>query len=290
MTPERWRQITAIFHAALARDASDRAVFIAARCGHDAALRREVEAMVAAHGNAGQFGETPLFAVGAGAVAADAGSVSAHRPMNLPAGTKLGAFEIVALLGAGGMGEVYRARDTQLGRDVALKLLPDGFTHDPERLARFRREAQVLAALNHPHIGAIHGLTEAEGQQLLVLELVDGQPLSEVIARGPMPVDEALRIATQITEALETAHEKGIVHRDLKPANIALTREGNVKVLDFGLAKVIDGGGSGVSPASPTITWATTTGAGVILGSRRRGRPSTSEPISGRSVVCCSRC
>src|SRR5881296_2936689 len=137
------------------------------------------------------------------------------------------------------MGEVYRARDTRLDRDVALKILPDAFTQDPERLARFRREAQVLASLNHPHIGAIYGLDDANSMQFLVLELVDGEGLDKRIARGPIPVDEALGIAKQIAEALEAAHEKGIIHRDLKPANIALTADGTVKVLDFGLAKAL---------------------------------------------------
>ena len=173
--------------------------------------------------------------------------------MTIAIGTRLGAYEVVALLGAGGMGEVYRAHDTKLGRDVALKVLPETFTHDPERLARFRREAQVLAALNHPHIGAIYGLDEADGQQFLVLELVDGESLDRRIARGPIPVDDALTIAKQIAEALEAAHEKGIIHRDLKPANIALTREGPVKVLDFGLAKTTEAAnGTSVSHLSPS--------------------------------------
>src|SRR5947209_16388756 len=142
--------------------------------------------------------------------------------MTLSAGTRLGPYEIVSALGAGGMGEVYRAKDTKLGRDVALKILPESFTHDPERLARFRREAQVLASLNHPHIGAIYGLDEANGQQFLVLELVDGESLDRRITRGPIPVDDALSIAKQIARALEAAHEKGIIHRDLKPANVAV--------------------------------------------------------------------
>jgi eukaryotic-like serine/threonine-protein kinase len=157
--------------------------------------------------------------------------------MALAAGARLGAYEILSALGAGGMGEVYRARDTKLGRDVALKILPDAFTHDPERLARFRREAQVLASLNHPHIGPIYGLDEANGTQFLVLELVDGENLADRIRRGRLPVDEALPIARQIAEALEAAHGKGIIHRDLKPANIALAKGGQVKVLDFGLAR-----------------------------------------------------
>jgi serine/threonine protein kinase len=160
--------------------------------------------------------------------------------MSLAPGVRLGAYEVSALIGAGGMGEVYRAKDTKLGRDVALKILPESFIHDPDRLARFRREAQVLASLNHPHIGAIYGLDESGGQQFLVLELVDGETLDKRIARGPVPIDEALPIASQIAEALEAAHEKGVVHRDLKPSNIALTKDGQVKVLDFGLAKLVE--------------------------------------------------
>src|SRR5213080_1990288 len=160
--------------------------------------------------------------------------------MDLSPGFRLGAYEVLSPLGAGGMGEVYRARDTRLDRDVALKILPDAFTQDPERLARFRREAQVLASLNHPHIGAIYGIDEANGRHFLVLELVDGETLDRRIARGPLPLDEAKAIALQIVDALEAAHEKGIVHRDLKPANVALTHDGTVKVLDFGLAKAIE--------------------------------------------------
>jgi serine/threonine-protein kinase len=182
------------------------------------------------------------------------------------------------------MGQVYRARDTKLNRDVALKILPEAFALDGDRIARFRREAQVLAALNHPHIAQIHGLEEATGTQFLVLELVDGESLDKRIARGPLPVDEALGIAKQIAEALEAAHEKGIIHRDLKPANIALTREAQVKVLDFGLAKATDAasGSSADFANSPTITSpAMMTNIGVILGTaaymspeQAKGRPA----------------
>jgi serine/threonine protein kinase len=204
--------------------------------------------------------------------------------LTLSAGSRLGPYEILSPLGAGGMGEVYRARDTKLGRGVALKILPATFTNDPERLARFRREAQVLASLNHPHIGAIYGLDAANDQQFLVLELVDGESLDRRIARGKIPVDEALGIAGQIAEALEAAHEKGIIHRDLKPANIALTQDGNVKVLDFGLAKATEPS-SGTSfdvTSSPTITSpAMMTGLGMILGTaaymspeQAKGRPA----------------
>jgi serine/threonine protein kinase len=204
--------------------------------------------------------------------------------VTLVSGTRLGPYEIVSALGAGGMGEVYRARDTKLGRDVALKILPAAFTTDAERLARFRREAQVLASLNHPHIGAIYGLDEANGSQFLVLELVDGESLDKRIARGALPVDEALGIAKQIAEALEAAHEKGIIHRDLKPANIALTQDGHVKVLDFGLAKAMEpASGTPFDLAnSPTITSpAMMTGVGMILGTaaymspeQAKGRPA----------------
>src|SRR5215204_1148977 len=190
--------------------------------------------------------------------------------MALTPGTRLGPYEIVAPLGAGGMGEVYRARDTNLGRDVALKTLPDRLTHDPERLARFGREAQVLASLNHPHIGGIYGLEEIGDQRFLVLELVEGETLAGRLGRGPLPVNEAISIACEIAEALESAHEKGIVHRDLKPANIALTAHDRVKVLDFGLAKATDAAAAAgtTSPLnSPTVTSpAMVTGIGVILG------------------------
>ena len=161
--------------------------------------------------------------------------------MGLTSGTKLGPYEILAPLGAGGMGEVYRARDSKLNRDVALKILPAMFTDDAERMARFRREAQVLASLNHPNIGSIYGLEESNNLRVLVLELVEGPTLADRITEGAIPLEEALAIARQIAEALAYAHEKGVTHRDLKPANIKITPEGNVKVLDFGLAKVLQG-------------------------------------------------
>jgi serine/threonine protein kinase len=157
-----------------------------------------------------------------------------------PIGSRLGPYEILSPLGAGGMGEVYRARDAKLNRDVALKILPEAFAQDADRLARFQREAQTLAALNHPQIGAIYGFEEANGSQFLVLELVEGDTLADRLKRGALPVEEALRVAIQVCEALEAAHERGIVHRDLKPANVKITPAGQVKVLDFGLAKALD--------------------------------------------------
>jgi len=177
-------------------------------------------------------------------------------------------YKITDKIGQGGMGEVYRATDTKLNRDVALKLLPDLFSKDPDRMARFSREAQVLASLNHPNIASIHGLEESGGKRALVMELVEGETLQERLKRGPIPLEEALTIAKQIAEALEEAHEHGIIHRDLKPANVKITPKGTVKVLDFGLAKALEGEASGSSPdlsQSPTLS-AAATAAGVIMG------------------------
>jgi Tol biopolymer transport system component len=200
--------------------------------------------------------------------------------MTLAIGTQLGPYEILSPLGAGGMGEVYRARDTRLDREVAVKVLPPRFAEDGERVARFQREAKLLASLNHPNIAAIYGLEESGGATFLVLELVEGQTLAEALHGGPLPVDEALRAAKQIAEALEAAHEQGVIHRDLKPGNVKLTPDGKVKVLDFGLAKAMAEDPSASDPAaSPTIT-AHYTRPGVVLGTaaymspeQARGRP-----------------
>jgi Tol biopolymer transport system component len=207
--------------------------------------------------------------------------------MSLVPGARLGVFEIVAPLGAGGMGEVYRARDTGLGRDVALKVLPDLFAQDADRLSRFQREAQLLASLNHPSIAAIHGFEEAGGVRALVLELVEGETLAERISRGTVPVEEAVAMARQIADALEAAHERGVIHRDLKPANVKITPDGKVKVLDFGLAKALES-----APAiahvthSPTLSLAGTF-AGVILGTAAYMSPEQAKglPADQRSDV-----
>jgi serine/threonine protein kinase len=182
--------------------------------------------------------------------------------MPLSAGAKLGPYEILAPIGAGGMGEVYRARDTTLGREVAIKVLPDALARDPERLARFKREAKVLASLNHPNVGQIYGVES----QALVMELIEGETISSLIKPGPLPIETALHYAVQIAEALEAAHGKGIVHRDLKPSNIMVTPEGQVKVLDFGLAKAGEEPSTPQDPTnSPTETLSPTL-TGVILG------------------------
>src|SRR5262245_53236518 len=186
--------------------------------------------------------------------------------MPISIGSQLGSYEIVALLGKGGMGEVYRARDTKLKREVAIKVLPDEFARDPARMSRFQREAEVLAALNHPNIAVLYDFQQAGDTRFLVLELVEGETLAERIQRGPIPVEEALDIATQVCEALEGAHEKGIVHRDLKPANVKVTVDTKVKVLDFGLAKALEGAPVEANRSnSPTLSMAATN-AGVILG------------------------
>jgi Tol biopolymer transport system component/predicted Ser/Thr protein kinase len=211
--------------------------------------------------------------------------------VTLPAGARVGPYEVVSLLGTGGMGEVYRARDTRLKREIALKILPQAVATDPDRLARFQREAELLAALNHRNIAHVHGLEESNGTRALVMEFVEGESLATRIGRGPLSLDEALPIARQIADALESAHERGIVHRDLKPANIMVMADGQVKVLDFGLAKAMGPagagvygaeGGSGFSPAdSPTMTSPVMTAAGMILGTAAYMSP---EQARGKAV------
>ena len=207
--------------------------------------------------------------------------------MTLAPGSRLGAYEVTAPLGAGGMGEVWRARDGKLGREVALKTLPPAFAADADRLARFEREAQLLASLNHPNIGAIHGLEEADGITALVLELVEGDTLADRLVRGPLPVAEALRLALQIAEALEAAHAKGVIHRDLKPANVKVTPEGRIKVLDFGLAKAFETNQPNAALSqSPTLSFAATQ-AGVILGTAGYMSPeqASGEPTDQQADV-----
>ncbi len=200
--------------------------------------------------------------------------------MPLSAGTRLGQYEILSELGVGGMGEVYRARDRKLNRDVAIKVLPDAFAADPDRLARFEREAQVLASLNHPHIGAIYGVEDATGRPALVLELVDGATLSDRIARGPIPIQEVVAIAKQLANALSAAHDKSIVHRDLKPANIKLTPDGTVKVLDFGLATAVARSQPGGSGEHDSTTMALISRAGVVVGTAAYMSPEQARGLS----------
>ena len=257
VSAEEFRRLRDIFESALDRPAAERARLIEDACAGDAALIAEVERMLRADGERHRFLD---------------GSVLSPVDRFRPGDTVATHLQILEAIGRGGMGEVYRAQDTRLGRNVAVKVLPHRATGPSgpgvdDRLARFRREAQVLASLNHPNIAAIYGLEEAEGVHALVLELVEGPTLAERIAEGPVPVDQALPIARQIAEALEAAHERGVVHRDLKPANIKLRPDGTVKVLDFGLAKVLqpEAVGDDVT-TSPTITSPSMVQRGVILG------------------------
>jgi len=273
LKPERWRQIDQILKAALDQEETQRAGFLDQACGEDEALRKKVEALLAAHRRGEDFLEEPALEMAAKGIA--------KHQIEALVGKQLGSYKILSFIAAGGMGEVYRARDTQLEREVAIKVLPAEFTQDPERLARFQREAKLLAALNHPNIAAIHGLEESDGIRFLVLELVEGETLAERIAKGPLPVEEALEVCRQIAEGLEAAHEKGIVHRDLKPANVRMTPEGKVKILDFGLAKAFEGETPVADISqSPTLT-EDLTKSGVILGTAAYMSP---EQARGKQV------
>ena len=252
INPDRWPDVSRLFSATAALDGSSRNAYLDEACGQDPALRAAVESLLAAHDNAGSFGEAPLVA--------PLGAAKRLAP-----GTQLGPFRIETWLGAGGMGEVYRASDTKLQRAVAIKVLPDFFAQDPNRLARFEEEARALAALNHPHVGAIYGLEESAGVAALVLELVEGPTLAERLAAGPLAFDEVVWITRQLAEGLEAAHERGIVHRDLKPGNIKITPEGNVKILDFGLAKIA-GSPPGTALTPSTASPRDATQFGVVLG------------------------
>ena len=285
MSDARWQQIKALFQATVDRPPAERASFLAAATGSDEALRREIESLLASDSSEIGFTDRlpfrqmpPLPDVSESATSSDTTSAGA--------GLIVGPYRVIGLLGVGGMGEVFRARDSKLHRDVALKVLPSAFEFDPDRLARFRREAQVLASLNHPHIAAIYGLEESDGRQALVLELVEGETLANRIDGGPLPLADALRMARQIAEALQAAHDKGIIHRDLKPANIKVTPAGVVKVLDFGLAKTAAG------DIPLTTMFASRGGAGetrvgTVLGTAAYMSPEQArgEPVDARSDV-----
>ena len=253
MTPERWQQVDQLFQAALEREPEERAAFISEACGSDDSLRREVEALLASDGQAGSLIEAPAYAVAAPLIAGD--------DAQLLVGKSIGHFQIISLVGKGGMGEVYRARDTKLDRTVALKILPEELSVDADRMRRFVREAKAASALNHSNVAHIYEIGESDGVSFIAMEFVEGQTLAAKINGHPLETGEIVDIGSQIADALDEAHSKGITHRDIKPANVMLTPRGQVKVLDFGLAKI----GKPQTVESNVSTLVPTT-PGVVLG------------------------
>jgi serine/threonine-protein kinase len=270
---DHWQKIEQLYHAALEREESQRAAYLREVCTGDDALRQEVESLLAQQIAAEGFLEAPAIEVAAKALAGG-------QSQSILLGQRLGSFKIASLLGAGGMGEVYQAHDTKLGRDVAIKVLPSAFVHDAERLARFQREARMLAVLNHPNIATIYGLEQSDDVHYLVMELVPGHTLAERVSAGALKIEEALKLGGQIAEALEAAHEKGVIHRDLKPVNVKVTPEGRVKVLDFGLAKAFASDGGLDFSNAPTLT-AMGTEEGRIVGTPAYMSP---EQARGKAV------
>jgi len=285
MTDDRWPRVKELFEAAVELPLSERSTFLSSAVAGDEILRHELESLLVAD-RVGEAisGHWPIASEsllaelrGASQPASDLGDLT---PPGLTSGSRLGNYDVIAPLGVGGMGEVYRAHDARLGRDVAIKILPQAFTTDPERLARFEREARLVAALNHPHIAGIYGIAETGTAPALVLELVEGPTLADLIKAGRLPIEEALTIGRQIADGLSAAHDKGIVHRDLKPANVKLTLSGAVKILDFGLAKPDPDGADPHVAHSPTITISATHN-GIILGTAAYMSP---EQARGKSV------
>src|SRR5215475_2987918 len=257
MKPERWQHIAKLLGEALELEADQRAGFLDQACAGDEELRRKIDALLTAHEQAESFIEVPAYAAAAQALVDQSQSM---------VGRQLGHYQVLSLVGTGGMGAVWKAKDTRLDREVAIKTLPQRFDRHRDRLARFEREAKLLASLNHPNIAAIHGLEEDRGARFLVLELVEGETLADRLRRGAIPLEESLQLARQISEALEAAHEKGIIHRDLKPANIKITSDGKVKVLDFGLAKAFAPDDVNTDPSDWPSLSIESTEHGMILG------------------------
>jgi eukaryotic-like serine/threonine-protein kinase len=284
MKPERYKRVDQVFQLALSQPPERLRSFLDESCAGDEDLRREVESLLRHEREAGSLLDSPARVSGA-----TAGPETTQTDI---VGRTLLHYRIVQKIGEGGMGEVYRAEDTNLHRRVAVKVLPDEFSHDVERLARFQREAQLLASLSHPNIATLHGLEESDGNRFIVMELVEGQTLARRLQKGALPVEEALEVCRQIAEGLEAAHEKGVIHRDLKPGNVMLTADGKVKILDFGLARVFRGEGAGDlglggdAARSPTITEAMTR-PGVILGTAAYMSPEQArgKPVDKRADI-----
>jgi serine/threonine protein kinase len=273
-----WERVRALFHAALDQPADARVAFLSSASDGDESIRREVESLLAAHGASDGFLESP-------AVDLDADCVAARS--QLEAGDRFGNFEVIGSLGAGGMGEVYRARDAQLRREVAIKLLPRALADDLRRLTRFERESRILAALNHPHIATIHSIEHADGLHALVMELVEGPTLADRLKHGGLDWREALVLARELAGALEAAHDKGVVHRDLKPANIKFSSSGRLKLLDFGLAKELADQDAAVAPSARQPADALKTIDGLVLGTCAYMSPEQARglPVDKRTDV-----
>jgi serine/threonine protein kinase len=271
---ERWEKIENAYHGARDLRGEDRSHFLDQWCGSDDAMRRQVEALLAQDDNPNSFLDRPAEEL-------SSEWRSWVRSVGTLTGRRVGPYEILEPIGSGGMGDVYRARDTKLQRAAALKFLPVQLGTDPGRLARFEREARTLAALNHPNIAGIYGLEESDAGQALALELVEGPTLGDRIAQSPIPIEEVLSIARQIAEALKAAHDQGFIHRDLKPANIKLRPDGTVKVLDFGLAKALEPVAGIKRSLTPSPSGPATTQVGVILGTAAYMSP---EQVTGRSA------
>src|SRR5262245_2723582 len=275
MESERWRQIESLYYTALERDATERAAFLAEACADDEELRREVESLLAVHEQAEGFLAAPALEVAAQVIAEDRGQTMS--------GQKVNHYQVLSLLGAGGMGEVYLAEDTRLGRKVALKLLPQNFTQDRERVHRFQQEARAASALNHPNILTIYEIGEFEGGHFIATEFIDGQTL-RTLMNTRIKLRAALDVATQVASALSAAHEAGIVHRDIKPENVMARRDGYIKVLDFGLAKLTERfspGQTTVADSDASTEGLVHTDPGKLMGTARYMSP---EQIRGREV------
>ncbi len=261
MTPERWQQIQAVFAAAVERSAESRGAYLSQVCAEDAELRREVESLLASHDSASaRFLESPALLEETEVQKTPPGAGGKA----LAPGTRLSTYEILSAIGAGGMGEVYRARDHKLQREVAIKVLPESFAYDPAALARFEREALAVAALSHPNILSIYDFGKHDDTVFAVMELLEGHTLRDKLKAGPIPLNLVLHYALQIVQGLSAAHEKEIVHRDLKPENLFVTPDGRVKILDFGLAKRVEKVAQGEETSAPTIEGHTT--PGMVMG------------------------
>ena len=288
---DRWSRVEMLCHAAREREGTARAAFLDAECLGDGELRREVESLLAQQTLAGDFLDQPAMVTAA--------HVLYESGANDLSGRRMGDYELLAPLGAGAMGDVYRARDIRLGREVALKILPDAFSHEPDRVARFRREARVLAALNHPHICTIHGIGQADppgSQHFIVMEKLDGATLQHLITTRQAEEKTVLGLAVQLADALDAAHDKAIVHRDIKPANIFVTTRGDAKILDFGVAKLVRRAAESAVETSLSSGEEFVTGPGRVSErsrtchrSKRAVSSSTGEATSSRWVSSCTR-